>query len=39
MPPKKIRKLVQKTPVEKPTQDLEVPPGVIGEEELEDYEE
>jgi hypothetical protein len=39
MAPKKTRKLVQETMVEKPTQDLDVPSEAIREEEQEDYEE
>jgi hypothetical protein len=39
MAPKKNCKQVQETMVEKPTQDLKVPPKVIREEEQEDSEE
>ncbi len=38
MAPKKTRKLVQETMVEEPTQDLDVPPKAIREEEQKDYE-
>ncbi len=38
MAPKKTRKLVQETMVDKPTQDLEVPSEAIREEKQEDYE-
>ncbi len=39
MEPKKTRKLIQETMVEKPTQDREVPPEAIREEEQKDFEE
>jgi hypothetical protein len=38
MAPKKTRKLIQETMMEEPTQDREVPPEVIREEEQEDFE-
>jgi hypothetical protein len=39
MAPKKTRKPMQETMVEKPTQDVEVPFEAIREEEQEDFEE
>jgi hypothetical protein len=38
MEPKRTRKLIQKTMVEEPTQDLDIPFEIIREEEQEDFE-
>ncbi len=38
MAPKKTRKLVQETVVEEPTQDLDVPPSWLREEEQNNFE-